>query len=155
MDKHRCCTAEMCAASGFGTPSRDELSSSIFLWRFSIYFFFLFFAGREIIFFFFFTDDDLITDLISCVMSRDRNVRSCCAVPWKEHAGVLGAQNLSHCRRHPTQTSPTRSEREKHSAQRESSLHRQHVRLNLFLFCIFISLTFLLIGFVFLLTDTN
>ena len=135
VDKHRCCTAEMCAASGFGTPSRDELSSSIFLWRFSIYFFFFFFCG-EIIFFFFTDDDDLITDFISCVMSRDRNVRSCCAVPWKEHAGVLGAQNLSHRRRHPTQTSPTRSEREKHSAQRESSLHRQHVRLNLFLFCI-------------------
>lgn len=90
VDKHRCCTAEMCAASGFGTPSRDELSSSIFLWRFFIYFFFLFFCGRR--------DNFLLLlhrrrlnywfDFLCHVQGPERSVVLCCAV--KRARGSIG-----------------------------------------------------------------
>ena len=60
---------------------------------------------------------------------RNWDVRPGRSLPRKEHAWILGPENSGHCRRHSTQTSPARTEREKHPAQRQSSLHRQHVRV--------------------------
>ena len=59
--------------------------------------------------------------------SRDRNLWSGYAVPGKEHPRVLGIEDPGHRRRHPTQTSPARPEREEHSLVRQPPVHRQYV----------------------------
>ena len=62
-----------------------------------------------------------------CKCDRNGNVRPRGAVPWEEHPRVLGPQDSGHRWRHQTKTSAARSEREEYSAQRQSSVHRQHV----------------------------
>ena len=66
--------------------------------------------------------------VVFLIENRNGYVRPGGAVPREEHARVLGAEDLGHRRRHPTETGAARPEREEHPPQRQPPLRRQYVR---------------------------